>query len=177
VVNLIVATPLSRKGNLPMLRTRMAWLAGQLNWVLSEQLSMPLVWAHMDGSDDPYGHATRNKILSGIEDPDDWIYWLDDDNLIEWPLVEFMAAHADSNAEAYVFRQHRRGMIVPAAIGVGVADMGQVAARRRAYGDLRFVEGDRQADGLMFVAMQEAGVKFVPVHRALTYYNALRPNA
>lgn len=132
------------------------------------------------------GHAHRNRmlrILRETADPEDWIYFLDDDNLwhpgLEEAFLDSRACHP--TAQWFVFgQQFKRGKRRLAPTDkpqVGKIDTGQCLWKLRCLEglgrDVPFREDLYEADGYFYEDLARS-VTPIAINRDVTYYNALR---
>jgi len=176
VINIV--TPCTRLSNLKAIAEsipvdkRIRW------WVIFEYNSIKDIpdlelstwqkmWAieFVKGSD--YGHTQRNYVIDSVVNEGEFIYSLDDDNILHPNFLSIME-QVDSSC---VFQQDVKGRIRDCnRIEVNHIDNAQFCVRKSDIGDIRY-GSEYEADGLFIQQLKD---KLVKVHRIGSYYNKLR---
>lgn len=126
-----------------------------------------------------YGMGQRNLALDKIDDG--WVYFLDDDNLINPELCTriMSALREDRSKRAFAFHQSLAGNNVryanPKNMRVGYVDMAQVCIMRDFIGDARFELPKYEADGIFIERLYNHNPSaWGFIDKVLCFYNALR---
>lgn len=129
------------------------------------------------------GHAHRNiilNLLSILKNKDQWVYFLDDDNLLHEKFYEFFANRKlIEHYDGIIFSQiHPNGQMRLTAeedkIKVCHVDTAMFLFNLAILDDLRFVETDYCADGIFIEELYKRHKKrFRVIPDILAYYNAV----
>ena len=142
----------------------------------------------MEGIPGDMGHAFINKFIDEIPD-DEWIYVLDDDNVIhpEFFSEILNAAKMNPEKEGFIFSQYVGGKdftgleIREASsenVKVQKIDMAQFLLKKSLVSDKRLVGMTYTADGIFIEELyKEKQDQFLIIDKVLCYYNSLLSNS
>lgn len=125
-----------------------------------------------------YGNPCRNQALDEMwAGDDDWVYFLDDDNLIHPEWYGGVLPHLRSDATMLGWGQLNRDGSVrlppPAEVRLNHIDTAMFMVRWRALKNVRFLSQQRDADGRLAVDVASRHGHRT-IDRPLCWYNALR---
>lgn len=173
-MRLYVLTAVTRPENLPK-------LAASLD--PATELGIAVCWRTRADPERQHegGQALKNEMLDDDDDPEGWVYILDDDNIAHpqffAQLLACLEAHPDARMIA-IAQQHRSGWVRQVnrqMLRQTHVDAGQVVIRKDAIGDQR-IPLDYCGDGAWIeaIAARLTDEQIAYLHAPLTYYNYLR---
>jgi hypothetical protein len=121
------------------------------------------------------GHLHRNFAIEFFHiHQDEYVYFLDDDNLISEDIINFTIDNK-LDKDVYLFSQLRNGNTIIAdkdAVKVGVIDTAQVLFKRKCLNDYKF-ENVYDADGRFIMYLYEK-YEFNFCQDVFSFYNKLK---
>jgi hypothetical protein len=139
--------------------------------------NVPNTKVYVSSSPSAMGNPERNLVLFGGQIPDeDWVYFLDDDNLLVPRFAETMRNLESQfvDKEGFIFEQFCQFGIRVVDVRVGCIDQAQYILKRKFIGENRF-EMKYEADGLMITKLYgEHPEKFEIINQPLCHYNRLK---
>jgi glycosyltransferase involved in cell wall biosynthesis len=119
-----------------------------------------------------WGNVQRNAAINFIKD--DFIYFLDDDNIIHPELYEnLLQAHAQVNKKVYLVKQDVEDDIRGIDPRQCYIDLAQMVVHRRMFDEMPFVNL-HDADGIFIEHWHKTSPgDFCFIHKPLAYYNKL----
>lgn len=151
---------------------------------LSEKLNILVILSDKEKA--IAGHAHRNIILNllrGYIHKDQWVYFLDDDNILHNNFLNFFATSDVLNtSQGVIFSQvdrHNNLRLEPKKDNIKVChvDTAMYLFKLGILGDLKFVETDYCADGIFIEELyKQHSSKFSITTEVLCYYNFLSQN-
>lgn len=140
-------------------------------------LSKNFIYYELFSNNSFFGNGQRNRALDLING--DYVYFLDDDNLITKIFFKRIEEIYDLNKyKSFVFnqiRKHKEFKTYPSNIGPEHVDSAQVLIRRDIIGDIRWNNSAYNADGIFIKEVFDKNPdEFVFVDEVLCYYNYLR---
>ena len=169
-----VLTAVTRPENLPMLAASLG---------AAVESGVEVCWHTRTDPERRYvgGQALKNEMLDDDDDPEGWVWILDDDNIAHpglfAALVACLEAHPDARMIA-VAQQHHNGWVRQVERGMLMqthVDAGQVLIRKDAIGDRRIpLHYCGDGEWIEMIADQLEPAQIAYIREPLTYYNWLR---
>lgn len=198
---LIIVTPLSRVNNLPLIYENLLLNSAtlKLHWMImvdekihheiqriqnaivsTETLQVSVLAS--PSKNNLAGHGHKNVALEMLGE-NDWVYFLDDDNIIHPSLLKFISENdlfnsCDGIVVAQVWKNGAVRLNVSSdKIKVCHVDTASTVLSMRAIGETRFREGDYVADGYFIEEVYNKNSdKFLLFDIPMCYYNYLEYN-
>lgn len=137
----------------------------------------------LKGEPGDMGHKFINLEIDRMSD-DEWMYVIDDDNIIHEKFYFTIESNFSSEKEGYVFSQKVGGIdfsgldireASPENIKVGSIDFCQFLLKKSLIGKNRLVEGEYTADGRFIESIYNNNIeKFLFIEDIICYYNKLQ---
>lgn len=179
-----IVTPCTRPFNLARMR---ASIPANCKWIISYDSSVkspvPVDGATVIFSKNTghFGNPVRNTALdylASVATDDDWLYILDDDNIVHPDWYDAVSSHLQSSSMIGWDQEFPSGgtrAIIPDAPGNGNVDTAQYMMRWGAVKNIRY-ELLYEADGIYAEQAFKAAGGITKIHKNICYYNYLRRN-